>query len=46
MLDQSEFGGVLNGSVFLNDFAGETRKKNITNEQKIHEAFSYVQKAT
>jgi len=43
LMDIPEFGGVLNGSVYLNDFAKETKAKNLTVEQKITEAFNYIQ---
>ncbi len=42
-MDIPGFGGVLNGSAFLNDFAKATKEKNISTTEKITEAFNYIQ---
>jgi hypothetical protein len=43
LMDLPGFGGVLNGAAFLNDFAKETKSKNISTVEKITEAFDYIQ---
>jgi hypothetical protein len=36
------FGETLSGAAFLNDFAKETKQKNLTTEQKIDAAYQYI----
>ncbi len=43
LLKATRFGGVINGSAFLNDFAKETKAKNLTTKEKIQAAYDYIQ---
>jgi hypothetical protein len=42
LLESPNFGGVMEVSAFLNDFARECKKKNLSTHEKIDEAFSYI----
>lgn len=43
LMDLSNFGGVVNGAAYLNDFAKATKDKNISTQEKIAESFNYIQ---
>lgn len=43
LLNHSRFGGVMNSTGFLNDFAKETKAKNLSTKEKIQAAYDYIQ---